>query len=188
MLQLKGIIKNYGSGDQAVNALKNINLKFRSNEFVSVLGPSGCGKTTLLNIIGGLDRYTSGDLLINNKSTKNFKDKNWDSYRNSTIGFVFQNYNLISHLTVLDNVEIALILSGFSAKVRKERAIKVIEVVGLKAKIKKARRHKMPACFLVYSPINDYARQLHLQAHVCLQPDAECALVVPESSSTHHRQ
>lgn len=132
MLQLKNLKKDYYVGDQTVNALKNINLSFSKSEFVSILGPSGCGKTTMLNIIGGLDRYTSGDLLIDNKSTKEFKDTNWDSYRNSTIGFVFQNYNLISHLTVLDNVEMALSLSGVTAKERKERATKVLEEVGLK--------------------------------------------------------
>ncbi len=137
MLELKNIKKDYYVGDQTVQALKGINLKFRKNEFVSILGPSGCGKTTLLNIIGGLDRYTSGDLLIENKSTKSFKDQNWDSYRNSTIGFVFQNYNLISHLSVLDNVEMALSLSGIAAKERKERATKVLSDVGLRDQLNK---------------------------------------------------
>lgn len=137
MLELKNIKKEYHVGDQTVHALKGINLKFRENEFVSILGPSGCGKTTMLNIIGGLDRYTSGDLLIENKSTKDFKDQNWDSYRNSTIGFVFQNYNLISHLSVLDNVEMALSLSGIGAKERKERATKVLTDVGLKDQVTK---------------------------------------------------
>ncbi|MFK5883202.1 MAG: ATP-binding cassette domain-containing protein [Candidatus Izemoplasma sp.] len=131
MLELKNITKDYHVGDQTVQALKGINLKFRKNEFVSILGPSGCGKTTMLNIIGGLDRYTSGDLLIENKTTKEFKDQNWDAYRNSTIGFVFQNYNLISHLTVLDNVEMALSLSGIGSKERKERSKKVLSDVGL---------------------------------------------------------
>jgi putative ABC transport system permease protein len=131
MLQLKNIIKNYYVGTQTVEALKNINLTFRNNEFVSCLGPCGCGKTPMLNLIGGLDQYTSGDLLIDGKSTKEFKDTNWDAYRNSTIGFVFQNYNLISHLTVLDNVEIALSLSGVSPKERKDRATKVLNDVGL---------------------------------------------------------
>jgi putative ABC transport system permease protein len=131
MLELKNLSKNYYVGSQVIPALKNINLKFRRNEFVSILGPSGCGKTTMLNIIGGLDRYTSGDLLIDNKSTSEFTGNNWDAYRNSTIGFVFQNYNLISHLTVLDNVEMALSLSGVSAKERKERATKVLTDVGL---------------------------------------------------------
>jgi putative ABC transport system permease protein len=131
MLELKSIKKAYYVGDQTVEALRGVNLKFRKNEFVSILGPSGCGKTTTLNIIGGLDRYTSGDLLIDNKSTKNFKDQDWDAYRNSTIGFVFQNYNLISHLTVLDNVEMALSLSGVKQSERKLRATKVLEDVGL---------------------------------------------------------
>ena len=137
MLELKNINKDYYVGDQTVQALKEVNLKFRKNEFVSILGPSGCGKTTMLNIIGGLDRYTSGDLLIDNKSTKDFKDQNWDAYRNSTIGFVFQNYNLISHLTVLDNVEMALSLSGIGTKERKERAKKVLIDVGLEDQINK---------------------------------------------------
>jgi putative ABC transport system permease protein len=131
MLELKNLSKNYYVGNQVIPALKNVNLKFRRNEFVSILGPSGCGKTTMLNIIGGLDRYTSGDLLIDNKSTSEFTGNNWDAYRNSTIGFVFQNYNLISHLTVLDNVEMALSLSGIGAKERKERATKVLNDVGL---------------------------------------------------------
>ena len=132
MLELKNITKIYQVGDQKVPALNGINLTFRKNEFVSILGPSGCGKTTTLNIIGGLDRYTNGDLLIDNKSTKSFKDQDWDAYRNNIIGFVFQNYNLISHLNVLDNVEMALSLSGISAKERKIRATKVLVDVGLK--------------------------------------------------------
>jgi len=131
MLELKNLCKNYKAGTQVVPALKNVNLKFRRNEFVSILGPSGCGKTTMLNIIGGLDKYTSGDLLIDGVSTKKFKQTNWDAYRNSTIGFVFQSYNLISHLSVLNNVEMALSLSGIGAKERKQRAIKVLEEVGL---------------------------------------------------------
>lgn len=131
MLELKNLKKDYYVGSQTIRALKGIDLKFRQNEFVSILGPSGCGKTTMLNIIGGLDQYTSGDLLIDNKSTKTYRDTNWDSYRNSTIGFVFQNYNLISHLSVLDNVEMALSLSGVSAQKRKERATKVLNEVGL---------------------------------------------------------
>lgn len=113
------------------HALIDINLEFRTNEFVSILGPSGCGKTTMLNVIGGLDKYQKGDLLLDGKSTKNFRDSEWDSYRNATIGFVFQSYNLITHLSVLDNVEIALTLSGVSAKERKERAKKALEDVGL---------------------------------------------------------
>ena len=103
MLQLKNITKNYLSGDNEVQALKGIDIEFRESEFVSILGQSGCGKTTLLNIIGGLDRYTSGDLIINGKSTKEFKDKDWDTYRNHSVGFVFQSYNLIPHQTVLAN-------------------------------------------------------------------------------------
>ena len=120
MLELSGITKNYLSGDNEVQALKGIDLKFRKSEFVSILGQSGCGKTTLLNIIGGLDRYTSGDLKINGKSTKDFKDKDWDAYRNYSVGFVFQNYNLIPHQTVLSNVELALTLSGVSKKERRK--------------------------------------------------------------------
>ena len=114
MLQLKKIVKDYQTGDEVVKALKGISINFRKNEFVSVLGQSGCGKTTLLNIIGGLDQYTSGDLVINGRSTKEFKARDWDSYRNNSIGFVFQSYNLIPHQTVLANVELALTLSGVS--------------------------------------------------------------------------
>ena len=137
MLQLKKIVKDYVSGEDVVRALKGVSLDFRKSEFVSILGPSGCGKTTLLNIIGGLDKYTSGDLIINGKSTKDFKDKDWDTYRNHSIGFVFQSYNLIPHQTVLENVELALTLSGVSKKERKERAKKALEQVGLKDQIKK---------------------------------------------------
>ena len=139
MLELKDIKKIYKTGDEKVEALKGIKLKFRESEFVSILGQSGCGKTTLLNIIGGLDRYTSGDLIINGKSTKNFKDRDWDAYRNYKIGFVFQSYNLIGHQTVLSNVELALTIGGISKKERKERAIKALEEVGLKEHI-----HKKP--------------------------------------------
>ena len=139
MLELNNITKNYLSGDSEVHALKGINLKFRKSEFVSILGHSGCGKTTLLNIIGGLDRYTSGDLKINGKSTKEFKDRDWDAYRNYSVGFVFQNYNLIPHQTVLSNVELALTLSGVSKKERRKKAIKALEDVGLKDQI-----HKKP--------------------------------------------
>ena len=138
-LELKDIVKVYGEGDFAVNALKGINLTFRKNEFVSILGPSGCGKTTLLNIIGGLDRYTSGDLVIEGKSTKKYTDKDWDAYRNNCIGFVFQSYNLIPHQTVLSNVELALELSGVPSAVRKERALAMLERVGLKG-----QEHKKP--------------------------------------------
>lgn len=112
MLKLNNIKKNYETGNESVKALKCISIEFRENEFVSILGPSGCGKTTLLNIIGGLDHYTSGDLIIDGISTKKYKDRDWDTYRNHRIGFVFQNYNLISHQTVLSNVELALTLSG----------------------------------------------------------------------------
>ena len=131
MLVLKNIKKDYIVGDLKVHALKGIDLKFRKSEFVSILGPSGCGKTTLLNIIGGLDQYTSGDLLINGVSTKQYDDRDWDTYRNHSIGFVFQSYNLIPHQTVLGNVEIALTLSGVSKNERKEKAIKVLKEVGL---------------------------------------------------------
>lgn len=132
MLELKNIKKNYYVGEQTVQALKGINISFKRNEFVSILGPSGCGKTTTLNIIGGLDHYSEGDLLIDHKSTKKYKDEDWDAYRNSIIGFVFQNYNLISHLSVLDNVEMALTLSGIHASERKEKAKNVLIDVGLK--------------------------------------------------------
>ncbi len=139
MLELRDIKKTYVTGDEKVEALKGINLKFRESEFVSILGQSGCGKTTLLNIIGGLDRYTSGDLVINGKSTKKFKDRDWDAYRNYKVGFVFQSYNLIGHQTILSNVELALTIGGISKKERKQRAIKALEDVGLKDHI-----HKKP--------------------------------------------
>lgn len=131
MLELKNIKKEYAAGDGSVEALKGIDLHFRESEFVSILGPSGCGKTTMLNIIGGLDQYTEGDLVINGKSTKNFKDRDWDSYRNYSVGFVFQSYNLIPHQTVLQNVELALSLSGVSKADRRKRAKKALEDVGL---------------------------------------------------------
>lgn len=137
MLQLKDIKKDYKVGDGVVSALKGVNLAFRRNEFVSILGASGCGKTTLLNIIGGLDHYTSGDLVIDGVSTKDFKDGDWDTYRNHRIGFVFQSYNLIPHQTVLGNVELALTLSGVSAKERRERAKEALERVGLGSEINK---------------------------------------------------
>ena len=137
MLVLKNIVKDYVAGDTKVRALKGIDINFRENEFVSILGPSGCGKTTLLNIIGGLDRYTSGDLYINGKSTKSFQDSDWDTYRNHSIGFIFQSYNLIPHQTVLSNVELALTLSGVSKKERKERAIEALKKVGLEQQIYK---------------------------------------------------
>ena len=131
MLEIKKITKIYKTGDFVQKALNNVSINFRENEFVSVLGPSGSGKTTLLNIIGGLDKYTSGDLIINEVSTKKYKDKDWDSYRNHRIGFVFQSYNLIPHQTVLSNVELALTLSGIGKKERRKRAIKVLKDVGL---------------------------------------------------------
>ena len=131
MLELKGIVKEYPAGDGKVVALKGIDLQFRKSEFVSILGPSGCGKTTMLNIIGGLDGYTEGDLVINGTSTKEYKDRDWDAYRNHSVGFVFQSYNLIPHQSVLQNVEIALTLSGVSKSERRARAIKALEEVGL---------------------------------------------------------
>ena len=136
MLEICEIKKKYELKDQVVDALKGVNIIFRRSEFVSILGPSGCGKTTLLNIIGGLDRYTSGDLIIDGVSTKNYKDKDWDNYRNHKVGFVFQSYNLIPHQTVLENVELALTLSGIKKKERRERAIKVLNDVGLGDKLK----------------------------------------------------
>ncbi len=137
MLKLVNITKNYLTGENTVKALKGISVEFRKNEFVSVLGPSGCGKTTLLNIIGGLDRYTSGDMFVNNKSTKDFTDSDWDSYRNFSIGFVFQTYNLITHISVLKNVELALTLSGISKAERKARALKALIDVGLADQVSK---------------------------------------------------
>ena len=139
MLELNDIKKDYVSGSTTVSALKGINLRFRDCEFVSILGQSGCGKTTMLNIIGGLDKYTSGDLKINGVSTKNYKDRDWDFYRNNSIGFVFQSYDLIPHQTVLSNVELALTLSGVSKAERKKRAIEALEKVGLGEQI-----HKKP--------------------------------------------
>ena len=137
MLELKGIKKDYPAGDGIVHALKGIDLQFRKSEFVSILGPSGCGKTTMLNIIGGLDQYTQGDLVINGTSTKHYKDRDWDAYRNHSIGFVFQSYNLIPHQSVLQNVEIALTLSGVSKAERRKRAIKVLQDVGLGNQLRK---------------------------------------------------
>ncbi len=139
MLQIENISKQYKTGDLVQNALNGVSLNFRDNEFVSILGPSGSGKTTLLNIVGGLDRYDSGDLIINNVSTKNYKDRDWDSYRNHTIGFVFQSYNLIPHQTVLANVELALTIGGISKKERKRRALVALTEVGLKE-----QAHKRP--------------------------------------------
>ena len=139
MLQIKGISKQYKTGDLVQIALNRVSLNFRDNEFVSILGPSGSGKTTLLNIIGGLDRYDKGDLIINNVSTKKYKDRDWDSYRNHTVGFVFQSYNLIPHQSVLANVELALTISGISKKARKRRALAALAKVGLKE-----QAHKKP--------------------------------------------
>ncbi len=139
MLQIKNISKQYKTGDLVQDALKDVSLNLRDNEFVSILGPSGSGKTTLLNIIGGLDRYDSGDLIINNVSTVEYKDRDWDSYRNHTIGFVFQSYNLIPHQTILANVELALTIGGISKKERRNRALKALEEVGLRE-----QAHKRP--------------------------------------------
>ena len=139
MLQIKGISKQYKTGDLVQVALNKVSLNFRDNEFVSILGPSGSGKTTLLNIIGGLDRYDKGDLIINNVSTKRYKDRDWDSYRNHTVGFVFQSYNLIPHQSVLANVELALTISGISKKARRRRALAALDKVGLKE-----QAHKKP--------------------------------------------
>ena len=137
MLELREIKKVYKTADESVQALKGVSIKFRESEFVSILGQSGCGKTTLLNIIGGLDRYTSGDLIINGVSTKKYKDRDWDTYRNHKIGFIFQSYNLISHQTVLANVELALTISGISKRERRKRAIEALDKVGLRSHIKK---------------------------------------------------
>ncbi len=137
MLELRQVRKHYPVGDSVVEALRGIDLQFRANEFVSILGPSGCGKTTLLNIIGGLDKYTSGDLIINGRHTKQFKDRDWDAYRNHSVGFVFQSYNLIPHQSVLQNVELALTLSGVSKGERRRRAKAALEQVGLGDQLKK---------------------------------------------------
>ena len=131
MLQIKHISKQYITGELIQNALSDVSLNLRDNEFVAVLGPSGSGKTTLLNIIGGLDRYDSGEMIINNISTKKYKDRDWDSYRNHTIGFVFQSYNLISHQSILANVELALTISGVSILERRRRAKEALVKVGL---------------------------------------------------------
>ncbi len=137
MLELRNITKDYPTGNETVHALRGVSLSFRRSEFVSILGQSGCGKTTLLNIIGGLDRYTEGDLIINGRSTKNYKDRDWDTYRNHSVGFVFQSYNLIPHQTVLQNVELALTLSGVSKAERRKRAKEALAAVGLTSQLKK---------------------------------------------------
>ena len=137
MLELKNIVKDYSAGDARVEALRGVDLEFGDSEFAAILGPSGCGKTTLLNIIGGLDRYTSGDLVIRGKSTKQFTERDWDTYRNHSVGFVFQSYNLIPHQTVLSNVELALTLSGVSREERRRRAAEALEKVGLGDQLKK---------------------------------------------------
>ena len=139
MLKLKDIKKDYKVASEYVHALKGVSLDFRKSEFVCILGPSGCGKTTLLNIIGGLDHYTSGDLVIQGKSTKDFTDRDWDVYRNHRIGFIFQSYNLIPHQTVLGNVEIALTIAGVGREERKKRATQALERVGLGKEL-----HKRP--------------------------------------------
>jgi putative ABC transport system permease protein len=139
MLQLKDIVKSYTTGEFTQVALNKVSLKFRESEFVAILGPSGSGKTTCLNIVGGLDQYDEGDLIINGKSTKNFKDSDWDAYRNNSVGFVFQSYNLISHLSIMDNVEMGMTLSGVSSKEKHSKALEVLEKVGLKEHV-----HKKP--------------------------------------------
>ena len=140
MLQIKEICKEYRTGSLVQKALDKVRLNLRDNEFVAILGPSGSGKTTLLNVIGGLDRYDGGDLIINGISTKKYKDRDWDSYRNHTIGFVFQSYNLIPHQTLLANVELALTISGVGKAQRRERARQALEKVGLGEQI-----HKRPS-------------------------------------------
>lgn len=139
MLQIKNICKEYRTGDLVQKALDDVSLNLRDSEFVAILGPSGSGKTTLLNIIGGLDQYDSGDLIINEISTRDYKDRDWDSYRNHTIGFVFQSYNLIPHQTILANVELALTISGISKADRRDKAIQALKEVGLGEQI-----HKKP--------------------------------------------
>ena len=139
MLEIKNITKDYVTGDEVVHALRDVSISFRESELVSILGHSGCGKTTLLNIIGGLDQYTSGDLIINGKSTTKYKSSDWDTYRNHSVGFIFQSYNLIPHQTVLSNVELALTLSGVSKAERRQRAKEALEKVGLGDQI-----HKKP--------------------------------------------
>ena len=143
MLVLKNITKVYSEGENRVEALKGIDLSFGDSEFAAILGPSGCGKTTLLNIIGGLDQYTSGDLIIRGKYTKEFREHDWDTYRNHSVGFVFQSYNLIPHQTALANVELALTLSGVSREERRRRAVEALEKVGLGDQLKKKPNQKL---------------------------------------------
>ena len=143
MLEVRHLVKDYDTGSNTVHALKDISLTFRDSEFVSILGQSGCGKTTFLNIIGGLDQYTSGDLIINGRSTKNYTDKDWDTYRNHRVGFVFQSYNLIMHQTVLSNVELALTLSGVDKQERRQRATEVLNKSAWKISWIK-NRHRCP--------------------------------------------
>ncbi|MBQ3566624.1 MAG: ATP-binding cassette domain-containing protein, partial [Oscillospiraceae bacterium] len=137
MLELKNVTKSYTVGDVTTKALDDVTVSFRKNEFVAILGTSGSGKTTSLNIIGGLDRYDSGDLIINGKSTKMFKEREWDAYRNNSIGFIFQSYNLISHLSILANIEMGMTLSGVSSSEKRRRAMEALEKVGLKEHIGK---------------------------------------------------
>lgn len=137
MLELRDIVKDYVSKENVVHVLKGVNLRFRKSEFVAILGPSGCGKTTLLNIIGGLDRYTSGDILVDGVSTKDYSDHDWDIYRNHRIGFVFQSYNLIPHLTVQRNVEMSMAIAGLPPEERKAKALAALERVGLADQAKK---------------------------------------------------
>ena len=137
MLKLENIKKDYITGDTAVHALKGVSVEFRKSEFVSILGQSGCGKTTLLNIIGGLDRYTSGELYIGGRATSDFRDRDWDNYRNHSVGFIFQSYNLIPHQSVLSNVELALTLTGVPRAERRRRAAEALEKVGLADQINK---------------------------------------------------
>lgn len=139
MLQLKNITKSYKTGEFTQVALDKVNLNFRESEFVAILGQSGSGKTTLLNIVGGLDQYDSGELIINGQSTERFKDSEWDAYRNNSVGFIFQSYNLISHLSITDNVEMGMTLSGVSSAEKHRKALEVLEKVGLKDHVHKSR-------------------------------------------------
>ena len=148
MLKLSDITKVYGQGGSRVEALRGVSIAFRESEFVAILGHSGCGKTTLLNLIGGLDQYTGGDLTISGRSTKDFKDRDWDAYRNHSVGFVFQSYNLIPHQTVLANVELALTLSGVSRGERRRRAVEALTRVGLADQLRKKPNQMSALTFL----------------------------------------